>query len=73
MPRRSVRGASTFLGKDPPWARLLGVLESHYPSPGNGRPPLGLERMLRIYFPQQWFNVSDPQAEQRIDVALCRH
>jgi IS5 family transposase len=49
-----------------PWARLLGVIEPHYPKAGQGRPPLGLERMLRIYFLQQWFNLSDPQAEDAL-------
>ncbi len=46
-----------------PWARLLRLIEPHYPKAGNGRQPLGLEKMLRIYFLQQWFNLSDPQAE----------
>ena len=36
------------------------------PQAGNGRQPLGLEKMLRIYFLQQWFNLSDPQAEDAI-------
>ena len=36
-----------------PWAELCGVIESHYPKPCNGRPPAGLERMLRMYFVQQ--------------------
>jgi IS5 family transposase len=49
-----------------PWARLLAVLEPHYPQAGSGHPPLGLERMLRIYFLQQWFNLSDPQAEDAL-------
>jgi hypothetical protein len=49
-----------------PWADLLGVIEPHYPKAGNGRPPLGLEKMLRIYFVQQWFNLSDPQAEDSV-------
>jgi IS5 family transposase len=31
-----------------PWQRLLKVIEQHYPKAGNGRPPLGLEKMLRI-------------------------
>ena len=46
-----------------PWTRLLALIEPHYPKAGNGRQPLGLEKMLRIYFLQQWFNLSDPQAE----------
>jgi len=49
-----------------PWERLQAVIAPHYPTAGNGRPPLGLEKMLRIYFLQQWFNLSDPQAEDAI-------
>ncbi len=49
-----------------PWPRLVALIEPHYPKAGNGRQPIGLERMLRIYFLQQWFNLSDPQAEDAI-------
>lgn len=49
-----------------PWGRLLAVIAPHYPKAGKGRHPVGLERMLRIYFLQQWFNLSDPQAEDAI-------
>lgn len=49
-----------------PWAQLLALIEPFYPKAGGGRPPLGLEKMLRIYFLQQWFNLSDPQAEDAI-------
>ena len=49
-----------------PWARLLALIEPYYPKAGPGRQPLGLEKMLRIYFLQQWFNLSDPQAEDTI-------
>ena len=49
-----------------PWARLMALIEPHYPKAGQGRQPLGLEKMLRIYFLQQWFNLSDPQAEDAI-------
>jgi hypothetical protein len=49
-----------------PWADLLGLIEPHYPKAGNGRQPLGVEKMLRIYFVQQWFNLSDPQAEDSL-------
>jgi IS5 family transposase len=48
------------------WAQLLALIEPYYPKAGRGRQPLGLERMLRIYFLQQWFNLSDPQAEDAI-------
>lgn len=49
-----------------PWARLLAVIAPHYPTAAKGRPPLPLERMLRIYFLQQWFNLSDPAAEDAL-------
>ena len=49
-----------------PWSRLMALIEPHYPNTGKGRPPHDLERMLRIYFLQQWFNLSDPQAEDAI-------
>src|SRR5258705_5614651 len=49
-----------------PWPRLVRLIEPHYPKAGQGRRPIGLERMLRIYFLQQWFNLSDPQAEDAI-------
>src|SRR5215467_9093329 len=49
-----------------PWSALCGLIEPHYPKPGNGRPPVGVERMLRIYFLQQWFNLSDPAVEEAL-------
>ncbi len=49
-----------------PWTRLLALIAPQYPKAGRGRQPLGLEKMLRIYFLQQWFNLSDPQAEDAI-------
>jgi IS5 family transposase len=49
-----------------PWSRLVRLIEPHYPKAGQGRQPLGLEKMLRIYFLQQWFNLSDPAAEDAI-------
>ena len=51
-----------------PWGRLCGLIEPHYPkgSPAGGRPPLPLERMLRIYCLQQWYNLSDPGAEEAL-------
>lgn len=49
-----------------PWARLVERIEPHYPKAGNGRPPMGLEKMLRIYFLQQWYNLSDPGAEEAL-------
>ena len=49
-----------------PWPKLLRAIERHYPRAGNGRPPMGLEKMLRIYFLQQWFNLSDPAMEDAL-------
>jgi IS5 family transposase len=49
-----------------PWPRLLALIEPYYHPAGRGRQPHDLERMLRIYFLQQWFNLSDPQAEDAI-------
>ena len=49
-----------------PWAQLVALIEPHYPKAGRGRQPLGIEKMLRIYFLQHWFNLSDPQAEDAI-------
>src|SRR5262245_33994344 len=43
-----------------PWPALCALIDPVYPKPGNGRPPVGVERMLRIYFLQRWFNLSDP-------------
>jgi IS5 family transposase len=41
-----------------PWAELYALIEPGYPKAGPGRPLVGVERMLRIYFLQQWFNLS---------------
>ncbi|MBI2779828.1 MAG: IS5 family transposase [Gammaproteobacteria bacterium] len=50
-----------------PWAELCALIEPVYPkAEGAGRPPIGLERMLRIYFVQQWFNLSDPAVEEAL-------
>jgi IS5 family transposase len=49
-----------------PWAELQGLIEPHYPKGENGRPPVGLSIMLRVYFLQQWFNLSDPGAEEAL-------
>jgi IS5 family transposase len=47
-----------------PWTELLALVEPHYPKEGNGRKPVGLTIMLRTYFLQQWFNLSDPGMEE---------
>ena len=56
-----------------PWHELCALIEPHYPKAGGGRPPIGVERMLRIYFLQQWFNLSDPGVEEALyDSAALR-
>ena len=49
-----------------PWRELEALIEPHYPRAGNGRQPVGLSIMLRVYFLQQWFNLSDPGAEDAL-------
>src|SRR5207245_3253595 len=49
-----------------PWGELCALVEPHYPKPGKGRRPVGVERMLRIYFLQPWFNLSDPAVEEAL-------
>jgi transposase, IS5 family len=46
-----------------PWARLLKLIEPHYPKASNGTQPMPMERVLRIYFMRNCFNLSDPAAE----------
>jgi transposase, IS5 family len=49
-----------------PWLALCNVIAPHYPKAGNGRPPVGLERMLRMYFIQHWFNLADEACEEAL-------
>ncbi len=49
-----------------PWSRLEGLIEPHYPKAGNGRHPYPLSTMVRIYCLQQWYNLSDPGAEDAL-------
>jgi len=53
-----------------PWARLLAALEPHYPKGTRGRPPIGLERMLRLYFVQQWYALSDEGLEDAVSDSI---
>ena len=58
-----------------PWTELVALIEPHAPRPGarGGRPPFGVETMLRIHFLQQWFNLSDPAMEEALhDTPLFR-
>jgi IS5 family transposase len=67
-------GFLTEMNQVVPWAQLCTVIDPVYPKPdGAGRRPVGLERMLRIYFLQQWFNLSDPAVEEALyDSAAMR-
>jgi IS5 family transposase len=72
---RSTRKAE-FLAKMEtlmPWAEFCALIEPHYPKLGNGRPPVGLERMLRMYCVANWFNLADEACEDALyDVAVFR-
>lgn len=54
------------MGNIVPWGGLEAMIEPHYPKVGNGRHPVGLSVMLRVYFLQQWFNLSDPGVEEAL-------
>jgi len=49
-----------------PWGRLLNIIKPHYPKAGLGRPPMPMKSMLKIYFLQQWYALSDPAAEESL-------
>jgi len=49
-----------------PWREQSAVIEPRYPLAGNGRPPIGLERMLRTYFVQHWFTLADQACEEAL-------
>ena len=49
-----------------PWGRLVERLRPLYPKGERGRPPIGLERMLRIYFLQQWYGLADEALEDAL-------
>jgi transposase, IS5 family len=53
-----------------PWPEPCGLAEPFYPKGESGRRPFGLERMLRIYCLQQWFNLPDPAAEEALYASL---
>ena len=56
-----------------PWAVLVQIVAPHYPKAKTGRPPFGIEAMLRIHYLQQWFGLSDPAMEEALhDVPLYR-
>ena len=57
-----------------PWQRWLDIVAPYYPKAGNGRPPMPMEVMLRIYWLQQWYALSDPGAEEALyDIECMRN
>ncbi|MEY4684372.1 MAG: hypothetical protein RLZ25_831 [Pseudomonadota bacterium] len=52
--------------KSIPWALLVALIEPFYPTGERGRPPIGIERMLRLYFVQLWYNFSDEGTEDAL-------
>lgn len=57
-----------------PWAEFCALIEPHYPKAGNGRPPRGIERMLRMYCISIWFNLADEACEDALyDVPAFRN
>ena len=56
-----------------PWEEFCALVEPHYPRAGNGRPPIGIERMLRMYLVSNWFNLADEACEDALyDIAAFR-
>lgn len=49
-----------------PWQELCCVVEPYYPKGEGGRPPIGLERMMRMLFVQHWFNLADEACEEAL-------
>ncbi len=49
-----------------PGRSCVQFIEPHYPKHGNGRPPIGLERMFRMHFVQHWFNLADQACEEAL-------
>ena len=49
-----------------PWDEWVSVIEPYYPQGKRGRPPIGIEKRLRMYLLQIWFNLSDPATEDAI-------
>jgi IS5 family transposase len=67
--KKKVTRREHFLGemnRVVPWERLVGLIQPHYPTGKRGRPPMGIEKMLRVYFLQQWYGLADEALEDMI-------
>lgn len=49
-----------------PWDEWVEYIRPYYPSSKRGRPAKGIEKMLRMYLLQVWFNLSDEGIEDAI-------
>ena len=67
--KKQITRRETFLARMEtliPWTPLLAVIEPFYPKGERGRPPLGLERMVRVYFLQPWYALADEALEDAL-------
>jgi IS5 family transposase len=67
--KKKITRRETFLARMEeviPWTKLLAGLEPFYPKGERGRPPIGLERILRVYFLQQWYGLADEALEDAL-------
>ena len=67
--RKRPRGFEKFLAQMEavvPWARLAALIAPHYPAGKRGRPPVGVERMLRLHFLAQWYALADEALEDAL-------
>ena len=67
--KKKVTRREKFLGQMErvvPWGRLVALIEPHYPKGERGRPPTGIEKMLRVYFLAQWYGLADEALEDTI-------
>lgn len=67
--KKKVTRKEQFLGEMQnllPWKQLLKPILRKYPKAGKGRHPIGADIMLRIYFMQQWYGLSDPSMEDSL-------
>lgn len=55
-----------MMGKIVPWEAFVELIQPYYYAGKRGRPPIGIETMLRMYFLQVWFTLSDDKVEDAI-------
>ena len=73
--KKQTRRERFLAGMEPlvPWARLVALITPFYPTGKRGRPPMGVEKMLRVYFLQQWYGLADEALEDALyEIASLR-